>query len=363
MLQGNELRQLSHALKSRCETSMDAYQELMWDQSPQAVGYAAVTLRDRFAAQHGEAASFAGHDPARALERVEGLRIIEDPTLRGRSCPIDAVYDVDTKTIKWRPSRTWGRDNFTLLHELGHHLLAEDEDWQYGVIAVMGDGGLRVEERVVSAFAARLLLPDDLVAGAFKSGVTAAAIRDLAADSASSASACLARALDLPGDRLVMLTDLDGRPYFSLSNGEPYSPGRGVPQPAVARAADNALNRADHSHRLVGGEGVVYRSGRANTRVVFDVAVDGAQVFVVVESTPYDNRVDDRGSFHIECIEGCGESFVPQESPGQCAACREYRCPRCSRCDCNIDVYCERCFVAIPVQRVSVGIRVCEICE
>lgn len=309
------------------------------------------------------AAAIAADDPQAAIDEVDGLSLIVDWSLRGQVCPIDAVYDASSRTIFWKPSQSSGRENFTLLHELGHDLLAQDSDWQLDIMYALGSEGQWVEERVVSSFAARILLPNDLIEVAFAGGVTASAVRHLAGTTQASSSACLARALDVSGERMVMLTDLDGTVYFAVGNGELFAPGRDTHQPAVQRAIDRAKNAENQQYILRGSDGIVYRSGTTNPWVALDVAVQENLAFVVATPIPRDVRFDEPEHFYLECVAGCGTSFTADEAPSRCTACSQLRCPRCTGCECTEDVLCKECYVALPISLAHAGREYCESCE
>lgn len=320
-------------------------------------------LITRFGVKYPDAAAVAEGDPQGAIDAIDGLSLVVDWSLRGQVCPIDAVYDASSRTIFWKPSTSSGRENFTLLHELGHDLLAQDSDWQLDIMYALGSKGQWAEERIVSAFAARILLPNDLVEAAFANGVTASAIRHLAGTTQASSSACLARALDVSGERMVMLTDLDGTVYFAVGNGEPFAPGRGTHQPAVERAVLRAKNAEDQQFSLRGSDGIVYRSGTTNPWVALDVAVHENLAFVVATPIPRDIRFGEPERFYLECVAGCGTSFTADQAPSRCAACSQFRCPRCTGCECTDNVLCASCYVALPIALARAGRKHCESCE
>lgn len=332
---------------------------------PEVLNAAVDHLLYRFATDHPDAYQLADSAPWDALKNIPNLTVLSDATARTPTCPIDGTYDADTTTIRYR-SMGEGRDRFTLLHELGHHLLAQDEAWCYETRPALKTEGQRIEELVCSTFAAHLLIPDVVAAAAFTNGVTAAAVRDLNATTYASASACLTRALTKPGNRLVMLTDLEGRIYYAQSNGEPFAPSRRTPQPEVAALIIRAQTTDEQRVARAGGQGILYSTGTTNTDVRFDVAVNGGLAFVIVEPTVVDTRLDqraDRAEWDITCVAGCGESFPRSESPRTCNTCGEPVCPRCNGCECPRTVACTVCWLALPTARANAGYTVHEECE
>ncbi|KRF18752.1 hypothetical protein ASG90_02305 [Nocardioides sp. Soil797] len=245
-------------------------------------------------------------------------------------------------------------------------MLATDKTWCLTVWPSLNDGkgfAQRVEEELVNAFAAAILIDAQTADDAFMSGVTSQSLVQLYDATNASATACLVRGLREPGHRLVMLCSRDGLTLFAASNGEPFNPGNGVMQPAVARAVER-MDVTDGTNRFDGGEGVHYRSGKTYTRVRFDVTARGGLVFVVVEPAALDTRVAGSSEWSLDCP-ACGQNFTQDLSPGLCSNCHEPLCPRCGGCDCEVAaaITCERCFIVLPKNRSSAGLRYCEDCE
>lgn len=322
-------------------------------------------LQDFFAAEHADACELAESDALSALSKIDGLTVHEDPTVRGNDCPIDGAYDPLTATIRYRRSQSEGRDYFTLLHELGHHLLATNTTWSFDIAPKLDRQriGTAVEERLVSAFASHTLVPETTASPLFARGVTSRAVAELNRSTSASATACLVRALDEPGHRLVMLTNTVGQPWFTQTTGEPWSPGTRTRQPDIETGVLRALE-GDGTHRLTTGEGLLFGTGNRNTTVTFDVTVDGGLVFVIIEPALHDSRLLDHDQqWHLDCLAGCGHSFTPNESPGTCATCQQHKCGRCSGCECKQDRPCSTCMMSLPVTRRRAGHTLCEDCE
>lgn len=318
----------------------------------------AARLSASLRSKYPDAAARIETDPFGALDDVPDVTI-ERRTGRVRgACPVDGSYNAGPPTIiTIYETGTPERDNFTCLHELGHHLLANDEGWQYEDKPALGDRARYIEETIVNAFAAHELIPDNLLHTHVGPHVTAASVLELYLASNASASASLMRSLDIPGNRLVMLTDLAGTTWFSDSTGEPFSPGTNVPQPGVAAAIDHARN-GNGTHRAVGGHGIAYRSGKTNPWVEIDVAVHDGMAFVVAHPTPRDSRAPGASDWTLTCA-NCGHEFAPAESSGFCTGCREHKCPQCRACECTDTQppICTRCFVALSVSEANDGLE------
>lgn len=102
-----------------------------------------------------------GLEPADALVRHFGMRIVPLDQLRdsrGAGGWCDGVSLTNDRVICFAPSPHSRRQNFTLLHELGHFLVNEDDgvlDW----LADRPDPATDVE-RLCDAVAAQILLPE-----------------------------------------------------------------------------------------------------------------------------------------------------------------------------------------------------------
>lgn len=320
-------------------------------------------LREVLRASYPEVAAIASTNPQGALELVSDVTVRWTSEPPKGACALGGVYDGDCQppTITLRRFSNEKRNNFTALHELGHHLLYGDEDWAYRVLPTLEDKARLVEEKVVNDFAATLLVPDAVVQQHLGSGVAADGIRQMVAQTEASATTCCIRALNVPGERLVMLADVEGRIWYSDSNGMPYNPGKRVTQPSLATAAERAL--ADGEYTLVGGEGIRYSKGWADTDVKIDVALHEGLVIAVVTSTRPDSRTRLSADWREECG-ACGEQFTSDISPGQCRTCGDWKCPGCRGCECTNAkaVVCTRCWVALSVAEVGKGLTVHEHC-
>ena len=308
--------------------------------------------------RYPQAARLRAEDAFAALNAVPDLTVQHRSAGAGdRSCPVDGRYWTDggEHFIEIYP-RNDARDRFTAMHEFGHLLITYDEVWQYDVRPTLGKRHRYFEESIVNAFAAESLIPDGHVQQHLGAAVTARGLRDLYLTTQASAHACAVRSLSLPGDRCVMLTDENGTTLFTDSTGEPYAPGKGVPQPAIARAIENAQLDDDGQATLTGAEGIVYRSGKANPRVRFDVALSGGLVIVVATPTGFDSRIASDDEEVLLTCGTCDDEFPPGRAAGLCDTCREPKCPRCRACACSSQpAVCQRCFITLPVADMLAG--------
>jgi hypothetical protein len=278
------------------------------------------------------------HDPFGALEGRTDIQVQLLPTL-GSGCSLTARYDdtTDPPSIFVRASRSRGRENFSVLHELAHHAQASCEPWirEYYEVANRSDRQ-RLKEQTANTVAARLLLPDEFIESCLgpRREASAIAARKMFEGSAASMTACLVRLLDLPGERIVMLGTPNGALYFAADTGHGFRhPSIREPQPTLIAAYDRAVLDPEEAAVIRGGHGVCYSSTPANTNVVFDVALcEGILLAVVTRGQ------DQRHSFgDQEMVTGsiCGHDFETQASSGRCAECGELRCAECRLCACE----------------------------
>jgi hypothetical protein len=334
--------------------------------SPTVLGRAVEHLREGLADNHPTAMPTLRTAPLVALHAIPGLTVEQTTAARTPVCPIDGTYDASTATIRYRHFGN-ARDDFTLLHELAHHLLAQDEDWCFEVRPALEENGGEIEERIASAFAAAILIEPADAEGAFRHGVTGSSLRDLVERSRASASAVLMRSLEEPGHRLVMITSLAGSVMFAQTTGEPYAPGRGTSQPGVLDLIERARLNSERRAGKDGGIGILYATGKTNPHVRLDVALDGGYAYVVATPLAVDLRIntgsDDPSEWYHTCVQGCGHTFARSEADSTCPECTEPRCPRCNGCECQREVYCSACIMSLPTARARTGATVCEDCE
>lgn len=128
------------------------------------------------AVQVDAAADLCSEDAATAIE-VHFPSVVTRPLSRSDSifggsdlCSVDGFYvaasDFSPPTILFEDEVTDRRVRFTLLHELGHHLIAENPaDFLDPIDKIAGADGdpQQVEELVCHDFAGRLILPDHLL--------------------------------------------------------------------------------------------------------------------------------------------------------------------------------------------------------
>lgn len=335
-----------------------------WWLTRDGVAHAAAHLRYQFALRYPVAAETVANDPAAVCDHMDDVELLTRAAAPPGGCVVGGVYSPEHSpariTIRVQGNR---RDGFTVLHEVAHHLMHTDDEWSLTVRPTLPQGKDRItSEKVANSFAASVILPANRSDEIFTAGVTAEAIRELYQVSEASATACLVHGLDRPGQRLVLLTNHHGLPWFADSHGTPFNPGRRITQPLIA----NAVERADTNGlaRLTGGEGIHYSTARADTDLTVDIAIEGGLVFAVATSTPHDTRITTDYGGQLLCAH-CEETHTPGEGAGhRCPTCAIWPCPACGQCDCERPAtVCGRCFIQLPQARAKAGNRICEECS
>lgn len=324
---------------------------------PEPIRQTALHLCEEFADGYPEAASVATLDPHAAVGLMRDLALIYVDAPPSGACALGAVYDDGTEParILLRPSGNEARDNFTTLHEVGHHLLARDETWQYDVRPhLMQDQRRPVEESIVDCFASEMLIPQGLVDETFATGVTARGVWKLADECTASLAACCVRAAHHPGRHLVLIADLEGRVLFSAHGGGPYPPKRNMTQPAISVAASRTAN--NESYTLVGNHGIIYSTGNTYTDVSFDAHRRDHLLVCVVTPTRTDRRVDYGESSTGDC-DRCSATFATTASSGFCARCDMWKCPDCHTCGCTKPTpVCDVCWLEVSALEAQRGL-------
>lgn len=248
------------------------------------------------------------------------------------------------------PSLTEMRDNFTILHEYGHHAQRQYPDWVDLRYQLSSRSGELVEELVSDAFAAEALLPADR-ASLFRLD-SAESLRDYHSQSRASRAAIAMRSVTLsegPAAFIVAVIDLDGRVYFARSTDDNlFAPARGLAQPALATLARDALRSEFQIARGPLAGGLVTTTGLTRNDLVAGVALDRSApyAFVILRS---ENAYGYQPQWEVHLADcgniSCGIEFETKYSPGQCPSCLTFRCPECRHCDCSqrLASYCPDC--------------------
>lgn len=321
-------------------------------------------LRERSPALVDDAPSSASISGLLATEL--GLTVsIKDSVAAG--CSVAGSHTATSITVvKSDPARM----RFTALHELGHVLAEDDETVQEALYAKTASRDL--EEDVCDAFAARLLLSDDVVAAALTTyGRTARGLRSLVQSARASREACavaLAQRLAAPGYVGVAYAST-GELSFAARSGDVLPLRRGLDQSASA-LAPTLTGVATLNDR-----GTLRFANGTETQFMYldAVRVDGLVYFVATEDSAdwgavTTARIEDEERERFATLahcEKCARSFTVRS---RCKTCREPIHEDCNGCDCEVrpapgERTCPRCTLPRPPAAFPGGGELCEECE
>jgi hypothetical protein len=306
--------------------------------------------------------------PYATLEQHPTLTIEYSDEPAGK-CAVYGHYNPNPRTIHVVRASTYGRDDFTLLHEYAHHLQQHDPEWAEIEWRIEPDGlRLRVTEVIANAFASTALIPDVLLAN-ISPVPTARQMAELHQSVRASRQAVIVRvtrsaavAAQAAGTAqhfFVSLTDADGVIVFSQMVGDAvFPPPRESQQPDVKRLFDDAVAAAGSATR-VASEGVTYSGGSARSDIRLDLhlAHDGGYAFVV--GTPEHRYGTARWTQQVQVCSSpaCGNEFIVDETITRCRICGAPRCPECRTCECESTPTntCQRCWTELSKVDIAVG--------
>ena len=290
-----------------------------------------------------------------AIELHFGLTVTPSEAfgVRGDGGWCDGVSIIEGGLILYRRTLS-RRDNFTLMHELAHHLLAGNIDclsW----IADQPEPA-RVLEQLCEQIAAELLIrPDEVVAALDRRAPNADAVVALFKATQASRSACVvAIARKLPCDGFVVLVEEGSKEVFFAARARdtrPYA-WRGDRLPAAHPLGQDpppARALAWWPYPTGSNRRELFMSTTTHRGWVFAVFAENNLFGVPGFHSP--RTVDkDRGyDGEINCP--CGYRGKTRWWP--CNTCGVSRCPRCDECDCDRRerrekrVSCTNCFSSV----------------
>ncbi|MGH8930022.1 MAG: ImmA/IrrE family metallo-endopeptidase [Egibacteraceae bacterium] len=280
-------------------------------------------------------------------------------------CPIDGSYFPDPPQISVAESLSRRRVNFSVLHELGHHLQASDI-LLADILWREPDGGIGLEEDVSDTFAAEVLLPQRLVDEIIDdAGPTAAAVAELFGATQASREACCVRASHrVRGPGYVVLADPDGTIRFAAPANQRYRIAPGTQQ-----GRTHLLARAGRMGQARGESSLAYWHGsRTPAYQANAVCRDGYVFAVFVAGRPSWSNLSSLASDRPEGVHtvcpSCDEEFEAFGPP--CAACSVHRCQRCGKCGCLSPVkqmQCVGCMLTKAITQFAPGERQCNDCQ
>ncbi len=310
-------------------------------------------------------------DAFAALQRREDLQVLRVPEFVPQDselgCSVAGGYRWDPPTLIVTESMSRRRQQFTLLHELGHHI--QKTDLALGTAVVEHPEPEAFEDACCDAFAARMLLPDDLVeVHASDRGPTVDTATELfEASNASRAAICIRVAGLLGSPGVVAVLDPAGAVTFAAARGGLFPPARGSDQ--TANPLVKVALRAERGRTITRDDAQVwYRSGHSSERLYGQAAWAGDRLFLVMVadrapwlafSPPRAGTVENADNGWEEC-EHCQQDFVADVV---CDICEQPRCPS-GHCGCTAraDMTCTECFLQKHASQFPAGSKVCREC-
>jgi hypothetical protein len=307
----------------------------------------------------------AGNTPLAPALIALGITVTVAPQSEG-GCSVAGSCDRTARSITVVQAAK-PRMRFTELHELAH-LLGDDHDvFQTRLLELGGTTRRAVEEDACEAFAAALLLPDEVVDAVLdETGVTARGVVELVESSAASREACaVAAAQRLRAPGYVMLVDRDGKAVFTARSGD------ALPIARSASQAGSVLGPVPLTRTALRERGELLYRGGTRTDLLYVDAVAGpdALLYIVavtdqpdwdVLHTPDRTRILDRG------VDGyCDQCATEFTAWQRCAECGEPRHDVCGTCGCQPAVArgtrtCTECFTQLPARCFPDESSVCE---
>lgn len=302
-------------------------------------------------------------DPFGTLLRSVEIAVEIEAGLKDTGCGGGGYYRPSPPTIHLHPA-TSRRDNFTLLHELGHHLQQTHDQWGFALIDMIDGERRKIEERVSDQFAAQVLMPVDDSDRHATSLHPADVMAGIFARSGASRSAALQRVREmLPhGARwLLAVADLDGVVSTSATTYDDPQPPKDFGQDGFRRVAQEAM---DSAVRREFHEGIEYRTGAVLDGMRVEAALDHEERYVFLALGPTTANGAGTWTFPAqECTNPvCEKTFQAKSSSGRCESCQDFKCPYCHRCACTAPVpptKCGTCFLPYTPAEMASGKHEC----
>lgn len=290
------------------------------------------------------------YTPQEALEGSNELHLVIGSRLEAY-CGGGGYYDPDPPTIYLNPA-LGRRDNFTLLHELGHHLQQQHDRWACALLDIIDKTArTSLEEQVSDQIAQLALLPSSQGVIEPRSANPAALMAYAYRTNVASRSAVLhhvAHELGPNAKWILALADRDGRVQQARTTYDAYPPAVGSLQPTFAELFEQATNQPVRRHLT---RAVTYSTGTIlrDMDAVAHLDDTGDWAFIGLQPHHYFAPADYE-QLRLECTRpSCGNSFKPVDATEVCPDCAEPKCPQCRArtCDCGwIEArQCSNCFM------------------
>ncbi|MFC8501189.1 ImmA/IrrE family metallo-endopeptidase [Pedococcus sp. NPDC057267] len=308
------------------------------------------------AIEPAQRAAIAKH-PITGIESL-GYTVVAEPALtsrRGAGGLCDGLSFAEHNTVMYSPTPGSRKENFTLLHEVGHILVERDDD-ALNWLADRDDPDSEVE-RLCEEVAANLVIPESLLDDVVGTGpITGEDLKALVARSAASGPACaIALSNRLSSGAVVIIDRAAGRVVHSALRGDnltvyPWS-NTNVPvnHPLLALQPGDTATRKTFWTDEWKRRQEYYVSAIATEKRLYAVFSTsdlwGVEVF---HGGPLPPAKSEAPRLGLRCH--CG--YVGRAFGWPCATCKRQYCPRCGECDCprrdRAQGICTKCFLQAP---------------
>lgn len=287
-----------------------------------------------------------------------GYTVVAEPTLtsqRGAGGLCDGLSFAEHSTVMYSPTPGSKKENFTLLHEVGHILVERDED-ALNWLADRDDPDSEVE-RLCEEIAADLAIPERMLDDVVGTGpITGEDLKALVARSAASGPACaIALSNRLSSGAVVIIDRAIGRVVHSALRGDDLTvyPWRNTDVPVnhpllMLRPGQTATRKTVWIDQWMRSQ-EYYVSATATEKRLYAIfsTTDlwGVEVFHGGHAPPAKSKAPRLG---IRCH--CG--YVGRAFGWPCTTCGRQYCPKCEECDCprrdRAQGTCTKCFLQAP---------------
>ncbi len=311
-------------------------------------------------------------DPATAIRAVvpEVTVHVQDAPVDS-ACGVEGMYHEPSRTITVQRARSERRTRFTALHEFGHDQARRDIDVARRLARASSDGGRRLEERIADAFAAEILIPEDIVVAVLgDKAPTAVAVADLFDHygvGGSREACCVRAAQRMTGSGYVLLAE-GNVIRFCATVGGAYAVRRGSRQPEghlIVNAGDRGNAVSDHVRlRHPSGSETPEFSGQAVRlgNYVFAVLTDATSPPWGGWHPPRDRQARSAGAPELDCP----DCDTVTEAWKRCDTDPTHRvCSSCGWCACRrpkakvSEKQCDTCFLMRRVDLFPDGGTTC----
>jgi hypothetical protein len=301
-----------------------------------------------------------------------GCQALPSAGITRGSCSIDGYYAADVD-----PLRPWifyaddvheDRARFTVMHELGHHLLATAAATLLDDLDVLGgsaEAAILAEEAVCHRFAGNLLVPDELLVETIGGDrVTPVHVVTVHEKAAASWEACAVRVAEfMPAAGAVVLVRDGATVAFCAASsrmGSAWWPRDSRLDPGGPLGRGLRLRQTAQREQ--------YRFGLGYPKAMFcdTLAVHEGLAIGVLSDKPSDGSlsiIEESEPVWKQRVEFCEWHPGVERDVGWCIRCRGKRCPECGRCGCSHLVpnpVCPQCRMINPFRD---GATMCRDCE